>query len=190
MFLPEPELRSVGDTLVGELKGYREQAGVSTAVLGMSGGVDSALTAALLMLKRAGWRVIGFTLPIEQNPQETERGAEACHTLGLEHMHLDLSEPYRRIVAELGGLDVRIASEDTERLRTRRGNVRARLRMITLFDQAHCFGRGADEYILDECRPLEPVSPTSRVSIWPSSTPTRVSTAVLRPRPTCSVTSA
>ena len=42
LFLPEPELRSVGDSLVGEVAGYREQAGVSTAVIGMSGGVDSA----------------------------------------------------------------------------------------------------------------------------------------------------
>lgn len=137
LFLPETELQRVGDALVAELIGYRQQAGVSTAVLGMSGGVDSALTAALL--KRAGWRVIGFTLPIEQNPEETERGVEACHALGLEHMHLDLSKPYRHIVGELGELDSRIASEDDERLRTRRGNVRARLRMITLYDQAHRF---------------------------------------------------
>jgi nicotinamide-nucleotide amidase len=137
-FLPEAELKAVGETLVGELVGYREQAGVSTAVLGMSGGVDSALTAALL--KRAGWRVIGFTLPIEQNPEETERGIEACHALGLEHLHLDLSEAYRRMVAELGGLDPDIVSGDDERLRTRRGNVRARLRMVTLYDQAHRFG--------------------------------------------------
>jgi NAD+ synthetase len=138
LFLPEPDLRSVADTLVGQLADYREQAGVATAVLGMSGGVDSALTAALL--KRAGWCVIGLTLPIEQNPQETERGVEACQALGLEHIHLDLSEPYRRMVAELGQLDSRIASGDDERLRTRRGNVRARLRMITLYDQAHRFG--------------------------------------------------
>lgn len=138
LFLPEPELESVGRTLVGEAAAYREQAGVSTAVLGMSGGVDSALTAALL--KRAGWRVIGFTLPIEQNPEETERGIEACGALGIEHLHLDLSESYRRFVAELGGLDERIASGDDERLRTRRGNVRARLRMVTLYDQAHRFG--------------------------------------------------
>jgi NAD+ synthetase len=138
LFLPEQQLGSVGQTLVGDAAQYREQAGVSTAVLGMSGGVDSALTAALL--KRAGWRVIGFTLPIEQNPEETERGIEACHALGIEHLHLDLSESYRRFVAELGGLDAHIASGDDERLRTRRGNVRARLRMITLYDQAHRFG--------------------------------------------------
>lgn len=138
LFLPHEELNAVGESLVEHLAAYREQAGISTAVLGMSGGVDSALTAALL--QRAGWRVVGFTLPIEQNPEETARGIEACEALGIEHLHLDLSDQYRQFLGALGNVDARLLSADDERVRTRRGNVRARLRMITLYDQAHRFG--------------------------------------------------
>ncbi len=138
VFLPEAALEQVAERLTGELSDYRAQAGVGTAVLGMSGGVDSALTAALL--KRAGWRVVGLTLPIEQNPDETERGFEACEALGLEHLHLDLTAQYREMVAGLGALDPAVAEGDAEGHRTRRGNVRARLRMITLYDQAHRLG--------------------------------------------------
>lgn len=137
-FLPEPELERVAGKLVDELAAYREQAGVGSVVLGMSGGVDSALTAA--MFKRAGWRVIGFTLPIEQDPIETERGVEACAALGLEHHNLDLSDQYRSTVAGLGALDARLGDGNDEAHRTRRGNIRARLRMVTLYDQAHRFG--------------------------------------------------
>jgi hypothetical protein len=46
-FLPPADLRVVAETLIQQLVDYREQAAVSTAVLGMSGGVDSAVTAAL-----------------------------------------------------------------------------------------------------------------------------------------------
>lgn len=137
-FLPEPELERLADKLAQELVDYREQAGVGTAVLGMSGGVDSALTAALL--KRSGWRVIGFTLPIMQDPIETERGVEACEALGLEHHHMDLSDQYKSMVAGLGTLDERMVGGDDPPHRIRRGNVRARLRMMTLYDQAHRHG--------------------------------------------------
>jgi NAD+ synthetase len=138
LFLPPSELEDVGKRLVQQLVEYRDQAGVSTAVLGMSGGVDSAVTAALL--KKAGWRVVGYTLPIEQDPVETERGVEACHALGIEHVHLDLSDQYRNMVAGLGSLDEDLREGETEALRTRRGNIRARLRMVTLYDQAHRWG--------------------------------------------------
>jgi nicotinamide-nucleotide amidase len=138
VFLPEDELSRVAGQLCQDLVDYRVQTGVGIAVLGMSGGVDSALTAALL--KRAGWRVIGFTLPIEQNPEETERGTEACAALGLEHRHLDLTEQYAIMIAGLGRLDDALVTGGTEAERIRRGNVRARLRMITLYDQAHRFG--------------------------------------------------
>ena len=137
-FLPPDDLQAVGERLIGQLVAYREQAGVATAVLGMSGGVDSAVTAALL--KQAGWRVVGYTLPIGQDPIETERGAEACRALGLEHLHLDLSPQYRDMVEGLGDLDPPLRHGDTEPLRTRRGNIRARLRMVTLYDQAHRWG--------------------------------------------------
>jgi nicotinamide-nucleotide amidase len=138
LFLPPDDLQAVGDRLIRQLADYRQQTSVSTAVLGMSGGVDSAVTAALL--KEAGWRVVGYTLPIEQASEETERGIEACEALGLEHLHLDLSEQYRNMVAELGALDDDLRTSDAEPLRTRRGNIRARLRMVTLYDQAHRWG--------------------------------------------------
>ncbi|MTE01236.1 NAD(+) synthase [Paracoccus sp. YIM 132242] len=138
LFLGEDRLAQVRDRITRQLADYRTQAGVGTAVLGMSGGVDSALTAALF--KQAGWRVIGFTLPIHQNPVETERGVEACEALGLEHFHLDLSPEYEAMVAGLGRVDEAMPGSDDTPARTRRGNLRARLRMITLYDQAHRFG--------------------------------------------------
>lgn len=138
LFLDEARLGQLRDRVIAELSDYRQQAGIGTAVLGMSGGVDSALTAALF--KKAGWRVIGFTLPIHQNPEETERGVEACQALGLEHIHVDLSPEYEAMVAGLGKVDETLSEADTVPARTRRGNLRARLRMMTLYDQAHRFG--------------------------------------------------
>lgn len=145
-FADEATLQKLADDLTARLVAYREQTGVSTVVLGMSGGVDSALTAALF--KRANWRVIGVTMPINQNPAETDRGVEACNALGLEHKHIDLSALYNATLAAYGDLDPMLKGtpEATTadmldiRVKIRRGNVRARLRMITLYNLASAEG--------------------------------------------------
>jgi len=106
-------------------------------VIGMSGGIDSALTASLF--RDAGYRVIGVTLPIEQHPDETMRGVEACEKLGIEHFQVDLTEQFKSMCESLSHLDARLSEfedESQKDTKIRRGNIRARLRMVTLYNLA------------------------------------------------------
>ncbi len=140
-FATEDSLALLNNAIKRKLTAYRDETGVNIAVLGMSGGVDSALSAALL--KDAGWRVIGVTMPINQEPSETERGVEACQALGIEHLHIDLSRLYEATL-EMESLHdhdlitgpVLNPASDSKAVKIRRGNIRARLRMITLYNLA------------------------------------------------------
>jgi len=137
-FLPEHSLQLVSDRITHDLVEYRVEAGIDTVVLGMSGGVDSALTAA--KFKQAGWRVIGVTMPIHQEQSETDRGIEACNAIGIEHLHIDLSDLYDATLKAEAILDDKLIVEtfefENKPTLIRRGNIRARLRMITLYNLA------------------------------------------------------
>ena len=131
-------ITELGNSLIGSLSDYRKTWEVENIFLGMSGGIDSALTAALF--KEAGWNVTGLTLPIHQNTEETDRGIEACESLGINHLQVDLTQAFESYLqhateeadTELHGRDF----YDDKNARIRGGNIRARLRMITLYNQA------------------------------------------------------
>lgn len=131
VYSDEDMLQKTGITLVQGLKDYSNKHNIDTVVLGMSGGVDSALTAALF--KSAGWRVVGVTMPIHQNPEETARGIEACNVLGIEHQHVDLTQTYEDLFAATREYDQYIDDADHA---IRRGNLRVRLRMLTVYNIA------------------------------------------------------
>lgn len=124
-------LEDIGQKIVHGLKSYKQKYNINTAVIGMSGGVDSALTAA--MFKAADWRVVGVTMPIHQKEEETDRGIEACKTLELEHMHIDLTDQFESLLASVKKYDKKINNNDTA---IRRGNLRVRSRMITVYNIA------------------------------------------------------
>ena len=127
------EIDKVRDSLVRELTEYKNKHNIENVIIGMSGGIDSALTASLF--KTAGYNVIGVTLPIHQNSAETERGIEAVNALGLTHKHIDLTQAYDNLNSFYSTLDD--ADDDSSRpTLMRKGNIRARLRMITLYNLA------------------------------------------------------
>jgi NAD+ synthase len=102
-------------------------AGAAGLVVGISGGVDSALAAALAVRALGRERVRGFFLPYrESNPQSRIDGQAVADKLGLAPRTIDLTPQ----------IDTYFEREEPDADRVRRGNKLARERMSILFDQA------------------------------------------------------
>jgi NAD+ synthetase len=126
------------DGLVHQLKQYASTQGINRAVVGISGGLDSAVTLNLLL--QAGWDVIPMILPIHQNPAEIGRAFAVCEQAGVTPEFVDLSAAYDQLIRYPVFQDVNpelySQASSAHQARVRGGNIRARLRMITLYHTA------------------------------------------------------
>ena len=112
--------------LVSFIRDAVDTSGTQSVVVGLSGGVDSALSAALAARALGSERVHGFLLPYRTSHPESERHARAvAESLGIPHRLLDISPM----------VDAYFALEP-DAPAGRRGNKMARERMTILFDQA------------------------------------------------------
>jgi len=108
-----------------------ENAGASGLVLGLSGGVDSALAGALAARAIGAERVHAFYLPYRSSePQSAIDAAAVASRFGLELTTIDITPQ----------VDAYFEHVDREADRVRRGNKMARERMSILFDQAKKHG--------------------------------------------------
>jgi NAD+ synthase len=101
--------------------------GLSGYVVGLSGGVDSAVSAALGAAAVGRERVLALALPGPTSSPESLRDARSvADAFGLRLETVDIAPAAEILAATLG------ARED----RVRFGNLLARLRMVALFDRA------------------------------------------------------
>lgn len=123
------DIQGLQTKIVTDLIEYKVKYNMENVVIGISGGIDSAVTA--LLFKQAGWSVTGLLLPIHQDTDEIIRAREFC----IDHLdswvEKDLTALFDQTVNEFENLDMQIAED-----KVRQGNVRARLRMVTLYDLA------------------------------------------------------
>lgn len=102
-------------------------AGAVGVVVGLSGGVDSALAAALAVRGLGASRVHAFQLPHRSsNPESSRDAAQVAAALGIELWSIDISPM----------IDVYFERYEPEADRIRVGNKMARERMSILFDQS------------------------------------------------------
>ncbi len=67
--------------------------------IGMSGGVDSSVAAALLL--HQGYRVIGITMLLGENDEKNVQDAkQVCDKLGIEHYTVDFREEFEKCVID------------------------------------------------------------------------------------------
>lgn len=115
--------------LVDWLREEVSAAGARGVVFGLSGGVDSALMAALGQ-EAFGEDSLGIIMPIDSAPEDEEDALLLSRTLGTRVERVDLGPAYRALVKESGDLDHDLA----------RSNIKPRLRMTTLYYYGQALG--------------------------------------------------
>ena len=124
------QTEKVSDYIVNWLKEYATKAKMEGFVLGISGGIDSALTSTLCA--KTGLRVLCVEMPIHQAPNQVSRGKEHIEQLkerfaNVSDVTVDLTTVFEEFkkqapyTADDAYLDLSLA------------NTRARLRMSTLY---------------------------------------------------------
>ena len=121
------------DFIVHWLSDYAKKAQIKGFILGISGGIDSAVTASLCV--RTGYPVLLVEMPIHQSERQVQRGKELINLLKKEYPKtkselVDLTatfETFKQVIP---------TTDNAEKVALSLANIRSRLRMTTLFHLA------------------------------------------------------
>ena len=177
----------VRDLLVKFLKDETQAAGFSKAVVGLSGGVDSALVTALSAKALGPKNILAVILPHRMsNPQSLKDAELAAKELGVRTDKVDITPMVD-------------AYCETHKVRdqVRRGNVMARTRMIVLYDlsvreSALVIGTSNKTEILlgygtlhgDMASAINPIGDLYKTQIWQLAEAMGVPDRIVKKKPT------
>ncbi len=121
---------SVRDTLINFIRAEVKRAAFSRVVLGLSGGIDSALACYLAVEALGAPNVLVVRMPYRTSSASSlEDAQKVIDATGVPSLTLPITEMADALINRF-----------PEMPPLRRGNIMARTRMITLFDQSAAFG--------------------------------------------------
>ncbi len=129
--------QKVAQYIVKWLQDYVRNAGVNGFVIGVSGGIDSAVTASLCA--ETGLPVLVLELPIHQAANQVSRAQELIAQLqekypNVQSNAVDLTHVFEAFKKVIPSID------DNQKVHLSLANTRARLRMTTLYYLAGLYG--------------------------------------------------
>ncbi len=117
------------EILTGFIKSEVTRVGMTRAIVGLSGGLDSALSCALAVEALGAENVLAVRMPYKASSKDSLDHAKLLiDQLGIQNKTIEITD----MVEPLFKLDSEISN-------MRKGNIMARERMIVLFDQSEVF---------------------------------------------------
>ena len=124
------DAEKVNEHIVNWLKTYALNAKVNGFVIGISGGVDSAVTSTLCA--QTGLKVLCIEMPIHHDPKQVSRGRE--HIEQLKNRFTNVSSAVADLTSTFETFKSSVdETDDLAKLNLSLANTRARLRMTTLY---------------------------------------------------------
>lgn len=138
MYKLSTEYEPMFENAVNALSKYITESGIKSLVLGISGGVDSAIVAALAYeaVNRLPQKIpiIGRSITIESNKEgEIERAYLIGNAFCSDFKELDLTKMYFNMTGEIDEADVNLTHMEAK---IALGNIKARIRMTQLYHLA------------------------------------------------------
>ncbi len=124
------DAKKVVDYIVAWLKDYATKANVNGFVIGVSGGIDSAVTSVLCA--KTGYQVLCVEMPIHQGENQISRAKE--HILMLKENYKKISSVEINLTSTFEDFKLSVPETDESyAVNLSLANTRARLRMTTLY---------------------------------------------------------
>ena len=132
---PLPDEEKIFKALVLGLRDYLHKCGFNSAVLGLSGGIDSALTAVIAAEALGSQNVRGVSLPSQfSSPGSVADARELAKNLGIAYEVIAIQPAFAAVKAQLRPVFIGRAEDTTEE------NIQARLRGVILMALSNKFG--------------------------------------------------
>jgi NAD+ synthetase len=132
---PEPEDEEILQALCLGVEDYVEKCGFGSAVLGLSGGIDSAVTAAVAARALGPKRVYGVSMPSRySSPEGVEDAARLASNLGIHFATIPIADSFEAITSALSDQFAGLEPDVTEE------NIQARIRGMLLMALSNKFG--------------------------------------------------